>query len=197
MMVLAQNRISARITEEAQTVVTLTSAQRRSVTIDGGAGNRIRSRQPFTTFNTFTRPLVFLGLVSSLMTSPTLNDSQFLDAVTTSGLVGESDLARVTTESGPDATEIAAPLESRGLLTAFQIQALREGRGTELRIGNYDLLDRLGAGGMGTVYKARHRRMKRIVALKVLSPEISRDESFVRRFQREVETIASLGHPNM
>ena len=59
------------------------------------------------------------------------------------------------------------------------------------------MLDRLGAGGMGTVLKARHRRMKRVVALKVLATALSTDESFVQRFQREVETIARLKHPNI
>ena len=50
---------------------------------------------------------------------------------------------------------------------------------------------------MGTVFKARHRRMKRIVALKVLAASISGNEVFVKRFQREVETIAALGHPGI
>src|SRR4029079_18569701 len=66
-----------------------------------------------------------------------------------------------------------------------------------LQIGNYDIIDRLGAGGMGTVFKARHRRMKRGVALKVLAANLSKNPLFVKRFQREVETIASLGHPNV
>jgi serine/threonine protein kinase len=82
-------------------------------------------------------------------------------------------------------------------LTHFQLAALNENRVSSLRIGNYDILDRLGAGGMGTVYKARHRRMKRIVALKVLSAKLSENPLFVKRFQREVETIAALGHPNL
>ena len=50
---------------------------------------------------------------------------------------------------------------------------------------------------MGTVFKARHRRMKRIVALKVLAANLSENPLFVKRFQREVETIAALGHPNV
>jgi serine/threonine protein kinase len=83
------------------------------------------------------------------------------------------------------------------LLTRFQLVALSQGKGSTLRIGNYDILDRLGAGGMGTVFKTRHRRMKRIVALKVLSAAFSQNELYVKRFQREVETIASLGHPNI
>src|SRR5204862_7060000 len=57
--------------------------------------------------------------------------------------------------------------------------------------------DRLGAGGMGTVYKARHRRMKRVVAVKVLSRKIAESEHFVQRFQREVEAVARLSHPNI
>ena len=66
-----------------------------------------------------------------------------------------------------------------------------------LRIGNYEVLDRLGAGGMGTVFKARHRRMKRIVALKLLSSTLAQDEKFVQRFQREVEALSRLSHPNI
>jgi len=123
--------------------------------------------------------------------------SQFMDAVHASGLVAEADLASVAAAANGDSAEVGAQLIARGLLTQFQVTALQEGRGATLRIGNYDLLDRLGAGGMGTVFKARHRRMKRIVALKVLSAEISRDPLFVKRFQREVETIACLGHPNI
>ena len=86
-------------------------------------------------------------------------------------------------------------IDRRGLLTPFQVAAFGEGRGASLRVGNYDILDRLGAGGMGTVFKARHRRMKRIVALKVLAANLSENPVFVKRFQREVETIAAWGIP--
>jgi serine/threonine protein kinase len=50
---------------------------------------------------------------------------------------------------------------------------------------------------MGTVFKARHRRMKRIVALKVLSPKLAKDATLLQRFQREVEMIARFTHPNV
>lgn len=88
-------------------------------------------------------------------------------------------------------------LASEGWLTAFQAMAVFDGRLKDLQIGNYDVLDRLGSGGMGTVYKARHRRMKRTVAIKVLASSLTGNKSFVQRFQREVETAARLAHPNI
>jgi serine/threonine protein kinase len=99
----------------------------------------------------------------------------------------------------PDATgkDLASAFIEAGLLTKHQMAAIAAGKPEELRIGNYDILDRLGAGGMGTVFKARHRRMKRVVALKVLLKSLSQDTTFIQRFQREVETIAQLSHPNI
>lgn len=114
-----------------------------------------------------------------------------------SGLVVEDVLATTSATAKGDAAELSRLLCAKGYLTAFQLTALSEGRSAALRIGNYDILDRLGAGGMGTVFKARHRRMKRVVALKVLSANLSSNPLFVKRFQREVEAIAALGHPNV
>jgi serine/threonine protein kinase len=88
-------------------------------------------------------------------------------------------------------------LIAAGKLTPFQAAAVRERQFDELVIGNYQVLDRLGAGGMGTVYKARHRRMKRVVAIKVLSRSVGQSERFVQRFQREVEAVARLSHPHI
>jgi serine/threonine protein kinase/CheY-like chemotaxis protein len=100
-------------------------------------------------------------------------------------------------DAATDGRGLADSLVAAGVLTRFQIEAVCARRYADLRVGNYDILDRLGAGGMGTVFKARHRRMKRVVALKVLSQNLSRDETFVQRFQREVEAIARLTHPNI
>ena len=96
-----------------------------------------------------------------------------------------------------DASWAAQSLVTQGWLTPFQARAVCDGRLNDLQIGNYDLLDKLGSGGMGTVYKARHRRMKRIVAVKVLAASLGNNKSFVQRFQREVETAARLSHPNI
>ncbi len=127
-----------------------------------------------------------------------ISRDDFLGRLADSQLLSASAIETLA-HSHPDADAIglAHALTSGDALTAYQVDAISQGRGHELRMGNYDVLDRLGAGGMGTVLKARHRRMKRVVALKVLATALSTDESFIQRFQREVETIARLKHPNI
>ena len=71
------------------------------------------------------------------------------------------------------------------------------GRRTPRRIGGFELLGRLGRGGMGTVLKARQVSMDRVVALKILSQKLARDEKFVKRFLREARSAARLRHPNI
>jgi CheY-like chemotaxis protein/tRNA A-37 threonylcarbamoyl transferase component Bud32 len=93
--------------------------------------------------------------------------------------------------------EIADLLVKSGDLTPFQAQAAREGRAAELVMGNYIVLDKLGSGGMGAVYKARHRRMKREAALKVLKKELVSSADSVLRFQREAESSARCSHPGV
>jgi len=65
------------------------------------------------------------------------------------------------------------------------------------RIGGFEVLECLGQGGMGTVYKARQVSMDRIVALKVLPPKLAKNEAFVQRFVREARSAARLNHPNI
>jgi serine/threonine protein kinase len=64
-------------------------------------------------------------------------------------------------------------------------------------LGDYELLEELGRGGMGTVYKARHRRLNRLVAVKVLARNCTADSAAVARFQREMEAVGKLAHPNL
>lgn len=96
-----------------------------------------------------------------------------------------------------DGAALIELLVAAGKLTPYQAEAVCERRYQELVIGNYEVLARLGAGGMGTVFKARHRRMKRVVALKVILRQLCEDETAIQRFQREIETIARLSHPNV
>jgi WD40 repeat protein/serine/threonine protein kinase len=65
------------------------------------------------------------------------------------------------------------------------------------KIGPYDLLEPLGRGGMGVVYRARHRDLDTVRAIKLLPPHLATDDSFVARFRREAMLSASLRHPNI
>src|SRR5262250_3401014 len=65
------------------------------------------------------------------------------------------------------------------------------------RVGSFEILAAIGAGGMGEVYRARDTRLKRDVALKVLPDEFARDPGRMARFRREAEVLASLNHPNI
>jgi TolB-like protein/predicted Ser/Thr protein kinase len=68
---------------------------------------------------------------------------------------------------------------------------------TGRRVGVYEILEELGRGGMGVVYRAKDRSLDREVAIKVLLPDLSRDEEFGRRFVREARAAAKLDHPNI
>jgi len=63
--------------------------------------------------------------------------------------------------------------------------------------GRYEILDRVGGGGMALVYKARDILLNRIVAVKVLRPQFVHDEEFIQRFRREAQSAAALSHPNV
>ena len=65
------------------------------------------------------------------------------------------------------------------------------------RIPGYKLVDKLGQGSMGTVYKAVQQSLDRVVAIKVMPPELGRNANFAKRFLREARTVAKLNHPNI
>jgi phosphate ABC transporter phosphate-binding protein len=126
---------------------------------------------------------------------------QFLQNLKDSGLSVAQNaqrlLASPTEAEETDGMALARRLVGAGELTSYQAEAVLEGRHSDLRIGAYEVLDLLGKGAMGTVYKARHLTMKRVTAVKVLSPEVAKEATFAQRFQREVETLAQLSHPNI
>ena len=68
---------------------------------------------------------------------------------------------------------------------------------TGTRVGSYEIVERLGGGGMAVVYRAVQQPLGREVALKALSPELFQDDGFVKRFEAEAKTLAKLDHPNI
>lgn len=97
----------------------------------------------------------------------------------------------------PDPTKFAALLVREGLLTNFQAEQLLQGRYKGFNLGGYRIIERLGAGGTGTVYLAEHEVMKRRVALKVVPPAVASDPGVLERFRREAQAAAILDHPNI
>ena len=71
------------------------------------------------------------------------------------------------------------------------------GTSTPARVGPYEIVDVLGAGGMGQVYRARDSRLQRDVAIKVLPAAVSSDAGRLARFEREAQLLASLNHPHI
>jgi eukaryotic-like serine/threonine-protein kinase len=96
-----------------------------------------------------------------------------------------------------DSRALAERLIREGILTEYQARRLLSNKAHGLVVGRYAILDRLGSGSMGRVYKAHHLMMDRVVALKIIAPEIATNERVVARFQREMKLVGRLDHPNV
>ena len=132
----------------------------------------------------------------------TVSAQQFQKQLIDSGLLSESELLSalefVPVDARPkDGKQFATWLVKQKKLTAYQAEQLLIGNSRSLVLGNYVVLDELGRGGMGVVLKAEHRRMDRVVALKILSAAMTDTPEAVLRFQREVKAAARLEHPNI
>jgi serine/threonine protein kinase len=93
--------------------------------------------------------------------------------------------------------KLAAVLVRDGVITGFQAEQFLQGKWRGFTIGGYRILERIGAGGSGTVYLAEHQVMKRRVAVKMLPPHLNDGPAAVERFRREAQAIAALDHPNI
>ncbi len=122
--------------------------------------------------------------------NPTIVDRRtFLQNLRASKLLTKEQYRVVTDRMADvnDSREIAKALASWKLLTKFQAKMLLAGRNSGFFIGPYRILDQLGQGGMGRVYKAVHQTMNRVVALKVLSPQVVSNERAHQLFLHEVQ----------
>src|SRR5262249_50433091 len=106
----------------------------------------------------------------------------------------------VTRAHWPELLTSSTVLLSVAVATAtnasYQIAALRRAASEARRLGQYQLKERLGAGGMGEVYLAEHRLLKRPCAVKLIRPDSGGDLQMLRRFEREVQATSQLTHPN-
>jgi serine/threonine-protein kinase len=134
------------------------------------------------------------------MKSTTSMDRQtFLAHLRRSKLLGSREFSDVVERLPPTdrGRVVARTLVQWGVLTKFQAEILLAGRSSGFVLGQYRILDELGQGGMGRVYKALHERMHRTVALKVLAPQVMQSDKAKRLFQREVRAAGQLTHPNI
>jgi len=110
---------------------------------------------------------------------------------------GQLDKLRHAAERIANPRVLTAQMLQKGWLTAYQANLLMSGQGDSLVLGSYLLLHKLGGGGMGQVFKARHQKLGRVVALKVIRKERMQDANVLRRFHREIQAVAQLSHPNI
>jgi serine/threonine protein kinase len=106
------------------------------------------------------------------------------------------DEARDATLLTDDAEALSQILIDQGLLTGWQTDQLLAGR-TSFFVGNYVLLELLGRGGMGSVFLAKHIKMNRRAALKIVSKKVGKDPDSLQQFLTEARATASLDHPNI
>jgi serine/threonine-protein kinase len=120
----------------------------------------------------------------------------FLQGLRASGLLPPEAVEALAVRPGrPDPRARASELVERGLLTGYQAEQILAGNADSLVLGQYRILDELGAGGMGRVYKAEHVLMRRAVALKVVGA--AGDGEHHAAFLREIEAAARLSHPHL
>ncbi|MEQ8788030.1 MAG: DUF1080 domain-containing protein [Pirellulaceae bacterium] len=129
-----------------------------------------------------------------------ISADKFCQQLADSGLMTAEEAAAFRASLDPkpqDGQDLARRMIRAGLLTKYQASAVYQGKTKGLVLGNYQILDKIGAGGMGQVFKAEHRRMERVVAIKVLPRRATGSKDAVDRFHREVKAAARLEHPNI
>jgi serine/threonine-protein kinase len=126
--------------------------------------------------------------------------SEFVDLVRRSKLVDEDRLAPLLDQADDPvggSGVICSRLIEAGLLTPWQSEQLMSGKSQGFFLGKYKVLDKLGRGGMSSVFLAEHLEMGRRVAVKVLIGRLAHRDEFVERFRQEARAAARVDHPNI
>ena len=159
------------------------------------AHHRVTSRQPAPSVSLTAENAIPAASLPSA-TAPNLD--QYIRRITESGLMSANEIDVFVVANRPTTAEqLARALSRDGRLTKYQAQSLYQGRIKGLVLGEYCVLDKLGQGGMGVVLKAYHRRMERVVAVKMIAAAYMKSDQAVDRFYREVRAAARLNHPNI
>jgi serine/threonine-protein kinase len=134
-----------------------------------------------------------------MTTTQPMDRPTFLANLRQSKLVSPEQMARVAPKLPTlnDGQAVARALINGGILTRFQAELLLANRVNGFFLGQYKILDQLGRGGMGRVFRAEHQTMSRVVAIKVLAAHLVKTPRAQQLFQREVRAAAKLVHPNI
>jgi serine/threonine-protein kinase len=128
-----------------------------------------------------------------------LDGDTFFHQLRLSGLLASQTVDAVAARFSPSisSSTIARALVEEGLLTRFQAKQLRARKSHLLRLGPYRILEKIGQGGTGPVFKAVHQAMERVVAIKVVYARLLADPLTVDLFKREVRAASQLHHPGL
>jgi serine/threonine-protein kinase len=139
---------------------------------------------------------------SDQMTPSEAVPADLLGVIRRSGVLGDRQFEEIDNkvragEYPTEAQALAECLVAERVLTEFQASRLLRNKAHGLVVGRYVILDRLGEGNRGRVFKAQHRLMGRLAAIKVIAPQIASRASSIARFYREMRLIGRLDHPNV
>lgn len=133
---------------------------------------------------------------------PAKTGGGLLDQLIAQSLIRPRDWAELSPETYAQLAalsdaELLDELVQRKMLTKYQAGRILAGKTFGLILGNYRVLDRLGSGGMGVVFRAEHLRLPRIVAIKIIPVHAEEDDTVLQRFRSEMWAVAQLRHPNI
>lgn len=129
-----------------------------------------------------------------------MDTKTFVNQLRDCGLLYDKRLDRAVKELGDTVAEgklMARELITRGVLTPYQANYLLQGKGKELMLGQYRIVERLGQNVSGQTYKAVHATMGRLVVIRLLAPHLAADPISRTKFTQEVQNIAQLSHTNI